>query len=214
MIINSALLSTSSELERGSIFPPFLNFIFLMRKILVCLLFSGYLVSRYSHERTAKNNLKIKRCVTATSQGVVDNSFIFLNTDAGSAFCFFVFPSVFLYPLHCSCKRKHVLPSRSSLGSSLSLDLKACATYEMVVSTVPWTRFVLYPGLKVASRTAWANVENKIFFWNLENPSRKIDCLIPTVIRNVFQQRQVADRFVFVSLTDASTRATAAELIQ
>ena len=177
---------------------------------------SRYPVSRYSHERMAKNNPKIKRRVTATSHEIVDNSFIFLNTDTGRAFCFFVFLFlfVFLYPLHYSCKRNQVLLSRSSLESSLSLDLNPCATYHMVLSTVPWANVLLYPLLKVASRTTWANVENNIFFWNLENPSRKIDRLIPITIRNGFQQRQVVDHLVFVFQTDASVQVTVVELIQ
>jgi len=132
----------------------FLNTMFFSMRIFVRLLSSGYFVTRYSHERIAKKRAMISKFVTAKSQGVRETSCIFLNTDAGRAFCFCLALSAFLYPLNCSRRRKQVLPSASSRGSSLAFDRKTCDTYETVALTVPSTRCSLFCREKVASRTA------------------------------------------------------------
>ena len=134
--------------------------------------------------------------------------------EARIAFYFFILPLVFLYPLHFSWRRKKVFLSWSNLGSALSLALKACSTCETVVLIIPWTRIFLFLLLKVASQSAWEKAESMIFLWKLVNLSRKNDHCSPTTIRKVFQQRHTADWLLFVSLTNVSTQATAAELIQ
>ena len=130
----------SKGTECGIILPFFLKTMFFNRRTLVLLLSSGYFVTRYSHERIAKKRAMINRFVTAKSQGVTERLCIFRNTEAGRAFCFILDLSVFLYPLNCSWRRKQVLPSASSLGSSLAFVRKACATNVTVALTVPSTK--------------------------------------------------------------------------
>ena len=154
MITRSAVNNICRVAECGMILPFFLKTIFFNLRILVRLLSSGYFVTRYSHDRIAKNNAMTRRFVTAKSQGVSERLCIFLNTEAGRAFCLFFTLSSFLYPRYCSCKRKHVLPSASNWGSSLAFDRKACDTYETVELTVPSTKTSLFCREKEASRTA------------------------------------------------------------
>ena len=140
MITISAEANISKGNEWSRRLPFFFNVIFLHLRIFVLLLSSAYLVSKYSQLFIAKNRARTNKKVNAISHSVEETSYIFLRTDAGSAFCFFLFLSVLLYPLHCSWRRKQVLPSRSNLRSGLSLARKACATYEMVDLTVDCTR--------------------------------------------------------------------------
>ena len=161
-------LNRASESFNNTGFPFFLNLIFLNLNIFVLLLSSWEEVCKYSHDRIAKNNANIRRWDTALSHGLYHSSNIFLNTEAGKAFCFFLFLSRFLYPLNCSWSKKHVLPSMPNLGSLLEFALKACDTYDTVVSTVPATRDSLWLLEKVASLTAWAKANMMIFCWNLD----------------------------------------------
>ena len=119
-------------------------------------------------QRIAKNKAKIKRWVIDFFHDVKEILFILLSTDAGSDFCFFLLPSLFWYSLYSFLIRNEVLPSLSSLGSCLLLDLKACAT-DKVVSTIDWTRIWWFPVLKITSRTTWANVERIIFVKSLDS---------------------------------------------
>jgi len=152
--------------EWGKITPFFRNLILRSRRILVRLLSSEYLVAKYSHDRMQKNRASMRSCTQAVCQGVEATWCIFLRTEAGRAFCFFLSLSSFLYPLHCSCKRKQVLPSASNRGSFLAFARKACDTYETVALTVPSARCSLFLLEKVHSLTACAKAEMTMFLWN------------------------------------------------
>ena len=139
MIATMSADSRSLE-EWSKTFPFFLNMKFLFRNILVLLESSFDEVRRYLQERIAKKMTPIRIHAIALSFGVWARSNIFRRTISGNAFCFFVAPSWFWYPLYCSWSKKHVLPSLSNLGSFRLFDRKACATYETVVLTVPSAR--------------------------------------------------------------------------
>ena len=82
-----------------------------------------------------------------------------------------------------------------------------------MVLTVPETSDSLLDLEWVASLTDWAKADMIMFFWNLVNPSRKIDCSRPMDIMNEIQQRQAAIRLALVPSTVAALREVAAELI-
>ena len=145
------------------IFPSFLNFRFRVHNIFVRLLSSCMQVFRYSHDLMAKKMVPISSQAIALSCAETDSSISFCKTIIGNAFCFFFCPSWFLQPRNCSCKRKQVLLSRSSLGYCLLLDLKTCVTYETVELTIPSTRCLVGFDVKAHSRTAWAKAEMRMF---------------------------------------------------
>ena len=124
--------------------PSFLKRMFRSLIIWVLLLASPLPVFKYSHDLIAKKIAPVSNHAMAKSLLVIATSIIFLITESGSAFCFCLDPSKFLYPLNCSCKIKLVLPSWSSLGSLLLFALKVCATCAMVVVTDPSTKFPLF----------------------------------------------------------------------
>ena len=154
------------------ILPCFLNFMFLNQIIFVLLLSSLWLVFKCLHDLIAKNTAPMNSHANAKSLCVYDVSIILLIAERGSAFCFLFDPSVFMYPLWCSCSIKQVLSSWSNLGPFLLFALKACATCVTVVATIPSTKCVLFPLEKVPSLTAWPNPEMILFFCCPENLSR------------------------------------------
>ena len=98
----------------------------------------------------------------------------------------------------------------SSQGSDRLSARKACATYERVAQTVPSTNSSLSMLVKEASLTACANVDIRMFCWNLVKPSRKIELML-RLRRKEVQHLNALDRLVFVVVTVAFLQARAAE---
>ena len=127
-----------------------LNCMFFNLTIFV-LFVSSAAVLQFLHDLMAKNIAPISSQVIAFSLFVFDKFIIFLKTIIGNAFCFHCLPSSLQYPLSCSYKIKHVLPSMSNLGSDRLSAWKACATYERVAQTVPSTNSSFFVEEEIAS---------------------------------------------------------------
>ena len=149
---------------------PFLNTTFPNRIIFVLFVYSGA-TFRYSQDLIEKNRAPIINQAIAFSHSDTASSSIFLSTVIGRAFCFNLVPSWLRYPLNCSWRIKHVLPSASNLGSGLLFYLNDCDIYDKMALTVSSTSSSLFLLVKVASRIAWEKADMRIFFWNLENSS-------------------------------------------